>query len=163
MKVCRITKRAQRTFFPGSGPKPANKMGIVTALFRARPARAAILLACALMQAAAPAWGADTTWTAIIARGFPGDVFTWHLKADGSYREDGREIATGASIQPTLTGRWTVFGDHMVLRQDGIDYVFDGVIGGDAYQGLLYLDGKPFARFCAVRGDNPPPDCDMSV
>jgi hypothetical protein len=115
------------------------------------------------MLTAAPAPTADTIWTAIIARGFPGEVFTWHLQADGSYREDGRDGATGASLQPRLTGRWKVSGTHMVLRQEGINYVFDGMIGGDSYRGILYLDGKPFARFCAVRGTNPPPDCDMSV
>jgi hypothetical protein len=124
-------------------------------------ARHWILLVCILVGS--PAWGADTTWTAVIARGFPDDVFTWHLNGDGSYREDGRDGATGVSIQPTLSGRWTISGHHMMLRQEGINYVFDGVVSGDTYQGLLYLDGKAFARFCAVKGDRPPPDCDVSV
>ena len=110
-----------------------------------------------------PARAADTIWTAIIVRGFPDDVFTWQLKPDGRYLEDGNDMATGAPIQPTLSGHWTVSGNHMVLRQEGIGYVFDGDISGDVYRGVLYLDGKVFSRFCAAKGKKPPPDCDISV
>ena len=123
--------------------------------------RPLVFLACMLMGS--PAWGADRIWTAVITHGFPGDVFTWRLNSDGSYREDGRQAATGSPIQQTLSGRWNVTGDHMVLRQDGINFVFDGEIDGDAYRGVLYLDGKVFSRFCALKGKEPPPDCDMSV
>lgn len=110
-----------------------------------------------------PARAADALWTAIIARGFPDDVFTWRLQPDGRYLEDGNNKVTGAPIQPTLSGHWRVSGNHMVLRQERIGYVFDGEIAGDLYQGLLYLDGKVFSRFCAAKGKKPPRDCDMSV
>lgn len=125
--------------------------------------RLSILLLYMLAATVSPAWSADTVWTAVIARGFPDDVFTWHLKADGSYSEDGRSATSATPVQPTLSGRWTVSGRHMVLRQAGINYVFDGVVAGEMYQGVLYLDGKAFARFCAIKGDKPPPDCDISA
>jgi len=115
------------------------------------------------MLTASPAWGGDALWAAIITRGFPDEVFTWHLNPDGSYREDGRDAATGSRPQPPLSGHWKVSGAHMMLRQEGINYLFDGVVMGDAFQGVLYLDGKPFARFCARKGVNPPPDCDRSA
>jgi hypothetical protein len=139
-------------------------MGIAIALLRPMTLRPAIFLVSSLtlIMSASTAWSADNIWTAIITRGFPHDVFTWHLKADGSYGEDGRD-ATGASIQPTLTGHWTVSGHRMVLRQDGIAYVFDGEIAGTDYRGTLYFNGVPVARFCALKGDKPPPDCDVSA
>jgi hypothetical protein len=121
------------------------------------------LCALALTLSASPGRASDQTWTAIISRGFPDTVFTWHLNSDGRYREDGRNAATGASLQPTLSGHWTLSAHHMVLRQDGINYVFDGVVTGAAYQGVLYLDGKPVARFCALKGSTPPKDCYISA
>ena len=139
-------------------------MGIATALLRPMTLRPPIFLVSglALMVFASPALGADAIWTAVITRGFPDDVFTWHLQADGSYREDGRD-AKGASIQPTLSGHWTVSSHRMVLRQEGIAYVFDGEIAGADYRGVLYFNGAPVARFCALKGDKPPPDCDVSA
>jgi hypothetical protein len=134
-------------------------MGIAIGLLRLMTLRPAIFLVSSLtlIVSASTAWSADNIWTAIITRGFPHDVFTWHLKADGSYGEDGRD-ATGASIQPTLTGHWTVSGHRMMLRQDGIAYVFDGEIAG-----TVYFNGVPVARFCALKGDKPSPDCDVSA
>ena len=139
-------------------------MGTATALLRPMTLRPPIFLvsSLALMVSALPAWSADAIWTAVITRGFPDDVFTWHLKADGSYREDGRDTK-GASIQPTLSGHWTVSSHRMVLRQEGIAYVFDGEIAGADYRGVLYFNGEPVARFCALKGDKPPPDCDVSA
>lgn len=106
----------------------------------------------------APAAAQDRVWTAVIPQGFPGNVYTWHLKPDGSYLEDGRS-ASGAAVQSTLSGHWRLSGHHMVLHQDGIDYVFDGDIVGDEYLGVVYLDGKRFSRFCAMRGETPPKSC----
>jgi hypothetical protein len=81
-------------------------------------------------------------WTAIIPDGFPRNVFTWRLSPDGAYEEDGRDTLTGKPIQTTLSGRWTVEGARMILRQDDIPYVFDGVVVGDHYSGTLYLRGR---------------------
>jgi hypothetical protein len=101
----------------------------------------------------------DMLWTAIIPQGFPHIVYTWHLKSDGRYSEDGHEALGGMAVQPTLSGHWRKAGKHMVLRQDGIAYVFDGDIAGDEYRGIVYLDGKRFSRFCAARGNTPPQSC----
>jgi len=101
----------------------------------------------------------ETVWTAVIPKGFPGNAYTWHLQPGGTYTEDGLEVATGKVIQPTLSGQWRVAGRHMVLRQDGIGFVFDGNLVGDEYLGVLYLDGKRFAGFCAIKGEAPPQTC----
>ena len=111
-----------------------------------------------------PASAQDAVWTAVIPQGFPHNIYTWLLKADGSYKEDGRNATNGAAIQPSLTGHWRVTGKHMMLQQDGIDYRFDGNIVGDEYLGVVYLDGERFSRFCALRGKMPPRSCpDMSA
>jgi hypothetical protein len=101
----------------------------------------------------------ETVWTAVIPKGFPGNAYTWHLRLGGTYTEDGREVATGKAVQPTLSGKWRLAGRHMVLKQDGVGFVFDGNLVGDEYLGVLYLDGKRFARFCAVKGEAPPQNC----
>jgi hypothetical protein len=100
-------------------------------------------------------------WTAIIPDGFPRNVFTWRLRPDGAYEEDGRDALTGKSIQPTLSGRWTVEGARMILLQDDIPYVFDGVVVGDHYSGTLYLRGRKVSRFCAVKGEAMPQPCEV--
>jgi hypothetical protein len=105
----------------------------------------------------------SVTWTATIPEGFPGNVYTWRLKPDGTYEEDGRDAETGRSVQQTLFGRWTVDGDRMVLRQDGFTYVFDGVVAGDRYSGTLYLGFRRVSRFCAIKGDAVPQHCDLGV
>ena len=95
---------------------------------------------------------AAVVWTILIPEGFPKDVFVWRLKPDGTYAEEGREVVSGRPIQPTLSGRWTLEGSHMVLRQIGIPYVFDGTFNGEQYSGTLYLAGRPVSSFCAVKG-----------
>ena len=99
-------------------------------------------------------------WTAIIPDAFPSYVYTWRMKSDGTYREDGRDAATGTPIQSTLSGRWNSEGPRMVLRQQDLPYVFDGVVLGSLYTGTLYLNGRPVSRFCAAKGDEAPKRCD---
>jgi len=94
-------------------------------------------------------------WTAIIPDAFPNYIYTWRMKGDGSYREDGRDAAKGMAIQPTLSGRWNRDGARMVLRQDDQPFVFDGVVLGNLYAGTLYFDGNARSRFCAARGEVP--------
>ena len=99
---------------------------------------------------------AGAVWTAVIPDAFPNYVYTWHMKGDGSYREDGRDAARGNPIQPTISGRWTRGGPHMVLRQDDQPYVFDGVVLGNLYAGTLYFGGNASSPFCAARGELAP-------
>jgi hypothetical protein len=120
---------------------------------------AALLIGVWALPVDAQEPGNSQDWTAVIPKGFPGYAYTWHLRPGGTYTEDGHEIATGKAVQPTLSGRWSMTGRHMVLRQDGIGYVFEGDLIGDEYLGVLYLDGKRFARFCAVKGEEPPQTC----
>jgi hypothetical protein len=102
---------------------------------------------------------AGTVWTALIPDAFPHDIYTWHLNADGSYAEDGRDAATGKPIQSTLQGHWSRNGARMILRQDGLPYVFDGVVLGNLYAGTMSFDGRSSSRFCAARGEQPPERC----
>ena len=102
-------------------------------------------------------------WTAIIPDGFPGYVYTWRMKDDGSYREDGRDEAKALAIQPTLYGRWSRDGSHMLLKQDDLPFVFDGVVLGGLYTGTLYFRGRAYSRFCAVIGDTAPQNCNISA
>ena len=101
-----------------------------------------------------------TVWTAIIPDAFPRYVYTWRMKGDGTYREDGRDAATGAPIQSTLSGRWNSEGPRMVLRQQDVPYVFDGVVLGSLYTATLYFNGRPVSRFCAAKADEAPTRCD---
>jgi len=102
---------------------------------------------------------ANAVWTAIIPDAFPNYVYTWRMSDDGRYREDGRDDLTGTPIQPTLSGRWSREGPHMELRQDGLPYLFDGMVIGNLYGGTLYLNGVARSRFCAARGETPPERC----
>jgi hypothetical protein len=102
---------------------------------------------------------AGTVWTVLIPDAFPHFVYTWRFNADGSYAEDGRDAATGRPIQPTLQGHWSRDGAHMILRQDGLPYVFDGVVLGDLYSGTMYFNDRSSSRFCAARGEQPPDHC----
>lgn len=99
-------------------------------------------------------------WTAKISVGFSGNIYTWRLKPDGSYEEDGRDAGTGAPIQPTYAGRWTVHNERMILKQDKFGYVFDGVVIGDHYFGTLYLRDVQVSPFCAVKGETAPAKCE---
>jgi hypothetical protein len=98
-------------------------------------------------------------WTAIIPDAFPRFIYTWHMRSDGTYREDGQDAVRGTAIQETLSGRWTIEGDRMILRQQGIPYVFDGVVLGGVYTGMLYLNGRTISRFCAAKSERPPERC----
>ncbi|MBU6463386.1 MAG: hypothetical protein KGK01_08220 [Bradyrhizobium sp.] len=98
-------------------------------------------------------------WTAIIPDAFPRYIYTWHMIADGTYREDGRDAATGAAIQATLSGQWSIDGPRMILRQRDLAYVFDGMVLGGLYTGTLYLNGRAVSRFCAAKGESPPASC----
>jgi hypothetical protein len=126
-----------------------------------------ILIWCALLAAMGAqrslaledGGSATTTWTAIIPDGFPGFIYTWHMKDDGSYREDGRDETKGAPIQPTLSGHWSREGSRMLLKQDDQPFVFDGVVLGGLYTGTLYLHGRSYSRFCAARGEVAPERC----
>ena len=102
-------------------------------------------------------------WTAIIPDGFPGYIYTWRMKDDGSYREDGRDEAKALAIQPTLYGRWSRDGAHMLLRQDDQPFVFDGVVLGGLYTGTLYFRGRAYSRFCAAIGETAPQNCNISA
>jgi hypothetical protein len=102
---------------------------------------------------------AGTIWTVLIPDAFPRFVYTWHFNADGSYAEDGRDAATGRPIQSTLHGHWSRDGARMILRQDGLPYVFDGVVLGDLYAGTMTFDGRAGSRFCAAKGEQPPDHC----
>jgi hypothetical protein len=101
-------------------------------------------------------------WTAIIPDAFPRYVYTWRMRSDGTYREDGRDALKGTPIQETLSGRWTMEGARMILRQQGIPYVFDGVVLGNVYTGTLYLNGRSNSRFCAAKGETAPERCDKA-
>ena len=100
-----------------------------------------------------------TVWTAIIPKAFPRYVYTWRMNDDGTYREDGRDAVKGTPIQPTLSGRWSRDGPRMLLRQDNLPYVFDGVVLGDLYTGTLTLNGRPVSPFCAAKGEQAPQSC----
>jgi hypothetical protein len=106
--------------------------------------------------------GPITVWTAIIPDGFPGFIYTWRMKDDGTYREDGRDEARGLPIQPTLSGRSSREGPRMLLTQDGQSFVFDGVVLGGLYTGTLYFHGRAYSRFCAAKGEDAPKHCDTS-
>jgi hypothetical protein len=103
--------------------------------------------------------GDGVVWTAIIPDAFPRYVYTWRMRSDGSYREDGRDVVKGTAIQDTLSGRWTVEGARMILRQQGQPFMFDGVVLGGLYTGTLYLNGRAVSRFCAAKGETPPERC----
>ena len=130
-------------------------IAVVGALLSNLPAQA-----CLARETDATA--SDAVWTAIIPDGFPGFVYTWRMKLDGTYREDGRDAANGTPIQPTLSGRWRREGAHMVLTQTDQPFVFDGLVLGGLYSGTLYFNGRTYSRFCAAKGDQAPTHCDTA-
>jgi hypothetical protein len=104
----------------------------------------------------------DAIWTAVIPDAFPGYIYIWRLRADGTYLEDGRDASTGRPIQRTLSGRWSREGARMILRQDDQPFVFDGAVLGNLYAGTLYFGARAVSRFCAARGEQAPPRCDSA-
>lgn len=98
-------------------------------------------------------------WTAIIPDAFPGYVYRWRIRDDGTYREDGRDAATGMPIEPTMAGHWRREGLHLVLRQDDQPFVFDGVVVGSLYTGTLYFKGRSISGFCAAKEEQVPRYC----
>jgi hypothetical protein len=102
----------------------------------------------------------DAIWTAIIPDAFPRYIYTWRLRTDGTYLEDGRDAATGLAVQRTLSGHWSREGVRMVLRQDDQSFVFDGAVLGHIYTGTMYLGAHAASRFCAFKGEQSPPGCD---
>jgi hypothetical protein len=126
--------------------------------------RVLLALPLLLLLAVAPAQaqgGAKTeTWTAIIFDVFDGYAYTWRLRPDGTYTEDGKDIAEGFAIQSTQTGNWTRTGKRMVLKQDTGGYVFDGTIDGETYSGSLFQYGSFLSKFCAWKGTEIPAGCD---
>jgi hypothetical protein len=103
----------------------------------------------------------SATWTAIIPDRYPRYVYSWHLRTDGRYEEDGHDVGTGRRIQETLSGHWTTDGLRMILKQDDLPFVFDGIVVGDSYAGTLYLEGRSYSKFCATKGESPPRVCDV--
>jgi hypothetical protein len=101
----------------------------------------------------------DTIWTAIIPEAFPRYIYTWRFRADGTYREDGRDAMTGTAIQQTLSGSWNREGTRMILRQADQPFVFDGAVLGDLYVGTLYFGGRAISPFCAAKGEQAPTRC----
>jgi hypothetical protein len=109
----------------------------------------------------AQAAGAEGVWVVTIPRAFPGQVFTWNVAADGTYREDARAARNGARMQNTVSGKWNLTGVHLVFRQDDEGYVFDGTVAGGCYIGRLTLEGKDISSFTArKRGSSGTRSCD---
>jgi hypothetical protein len=130
-----------------------------------------LALSCGLLlgvvaQRGLAAQGGDgetgAVWTAIIPDTFPNYIYTWHIKDDGTYREDGRDARSNRPIQRPLSGRWSQEESRMLLRQDDLPYVFDGVVLKNLYAGTLYFNGRDYSRFCAMRGDTAPDHCDRA-
>lgn len=124
-----------------------------------------LALLAAIGPAAAGGVGASPagTWTLIIPEAFPGIVYKWRIAATGTYEEDAWVRETGEPYQQTLRGTWTVEGNRLTLRQDGIPYAFEGLVSADRYWGTLYLGGRDVSGFCATKGDTPPDRCDETV
>jgi hypothetical protein len=112
---------------------------------------------CFSLESAEEADG--VVWTAIIPDAFPRNFYTWRMRPDGTYREDGRDVLRGTAIQETLSGRWTIEEARMILRQAGQPFAFDGVVIGATYSGTLYFNGRAISRFCAAKGEKPPDAC----
>lgn len=109
---------------------------------------------------AAPADELAGEWTILIPDAFPGIVFNWQVKLDGTYLEDAQRIVSGRRSQPTMTGNWSLEDRHLVLTQETQGFVFEGDISGNYYSGSLYLKGVEISRFCALKGSKSPGTCD---
>jgi hypothetical protein len=125
---------------------------------------AAVPMGSSLVFGPAQAQGsalAEGVWVVTIPAAFPGQVFTWNVAADGTYREDARAARNGARMQNTVSGKWNLTGVHLVFRQDDEGYVFDGTVAGGCYIGRLSLEGKDISSFTArKRGSSGTRSCD---
>jgi hypothetical protein len=129
-----------------------------------------VCVAFVMMLTLSVSAGARTTppivpgvWTLIIPEAFEGVVFSWRIKTDGTYTEDGWYRDSTVPVQETLSGHWSVDGGQLTLTQDTLGYVFEGTIAGNSYYGELYLRGQRVSYFCALRGESPPAKCDPTV
>ena len=131
-------------------------------LIAAAPMGPSLVSGSALAQGPTQAQGgAEGVWVVTIPAAFPGQVFTWNVAADGTYREDARAARNGARMQNTVSGKWNLTGVHLVFRQDDEGYVFDGTIAGGCYIGRLSLEGKDISSFTArKRGSSGTRSCD---
>lgn len=120
----------------------------------------ALAIGLMLVPASAQTGAKAEVWTAIIHDAFGGISYTWRLKADGTYEEDGVYIDTKASAQATLTGKWTRSRTRMVLTQDSLGFVFDGTVNGEQYYGTLFQYDQKVSTFCAWKGTEIPVGCD---
>lgn len=103
-------------------------------------------------------------WTVVIDYpAFADYVYTWRLKRDGSYEEDGASIADGEAIQRTQHGAWTREGSRMVLTQAYDAYRFEGVVRGGQYSGDFYSGPMLLSKFCAWKGRELPASCDTDL
>src|SRR5436190_7369789 len=122
----------------------------------------AFIAALALIAAIGPgpvrAQGAvaEGVWTVTIPTAFPRNVYTWRVAPDGTYSEDGRDARNGSRLQGSSTGKWSLQGIHLVLRQDGDQgFVFDGIVSAGCYIGRLSFEGRDISSFTArKRGSN---------
>ena len=129
----------------------------------ARLLTAFLLLLTTLMAGPALAAPADTLlgeWTILIPDAFPGMVFTWRVKQDGTYQEDAQRGVSGRRAQPTMAGHWSIEDRHLVFTQDTQGFIFEGDISGNYYSGSLFLQGVEVSHFCALKGSESPGTCD---
>lgn len=131
-----------------------------------RFAAAGLLIAASFFSAAAFAQTAKEpsamVWTGIIPDAFPGETYTWQLMPDFTYIETAIDEASGQSIQTPLSGQWDITHGMMYLDQDSLGYAFVGQIDNDMVHGTLYQYGRVLSEFCALKGENPPQDCDAN-
>ena len=109
---------------------------------------------------AAPADALLGEWTILIPDAFPGMVFTWRVKQDGTYQEDAQRGVSGRRTQPTMAGHWSIEDRHLVFTQDTQGFIFEGDISGNYYSGSLFLQGVEVSHFCALKGSESPGTCD---
>ena len=122
-----------------------------------------IVLVLALAPAPAIGQRSDEIWTARILDAFSQFSYTWGLKADGTYIEEGHDIQTGVAIQQPINGVWRKSKSRLVLTQDSFGFVFDGTVDGEQYYGTLFQYGQKVSAFCAWRGTEIPASCDSDL
>jgi hypothetical protein len=107
-----------------------------------------------------PKQGQETLWTVVIPDGFLGTPMFGGSNLMGPTLKMAATMPRENQFNERCRGRWTIEGARMILRQDTLGFVFDGIIAGDQYSGTLYLGTRPHSRFSATKGDNSrPPPC----